>query len=103
MSSSLLHCSSSSMSLRGVVSEAGSGSKLDLVTTSATVGTAGTGGDFSLFEEEYQVQLALTLSASDLDEVEDLDSVQMKAKKRMSLLLACALTNYSKTFLHVEL
>ncbi|XP_072983153.1 probable serine/threonine-protein kinase SIS8 isoform X2 [Typha latifolia] len=45
----------------------------------------GGGGDFSLFEEEYQVQLALAISASDPDGLEDPDSVQMKAAKRMSL------------------
>lgn len=85
-SSSPASSSSSSVSSRGVVSEAGSGSKLDPVTASAAVGTAGTGGNFSLFEEEYQVQLALALSSSDPDGVEDLDSVQMKAAKRMSLV-----------------
>lgn len=41
--------------------------------------------DFSLFEEEYQVQLALAISASDPDGLEDADSVQIKAAKRMSL------------------
>ncbi|XP_042411882.1 probable serine/threonine-protein kinase SIS8 [Zingiber officinale] len=44
------------------------------------------GSDFSLFEEEYQVQLALAISASaDPDGLEDADSVQIKAAKRMSL------------------
>lgn len=43
------------------------------------------GPDFSLFEEEYQVQLALAISTSDPDGLEDADSVQIKAAKRMSL------------------
>lgn len=46
---------------------------------------ASAGPDFRLFEEEYQVQLALAISASDPDGLEDPDSVQMKAAKRMSL------------------
>lgn len=53
----------------------------------AAAEVAASGSDFSLFEEEYQVQLALALSASDNSGgVEDLDSVQMKAAKRMSLV-----------------
>ncbi|RWW28196.1 hypothetical protein GW17_00007350 [Ensete ventricosum] len=48
-------------------------------------GAAVAGSDFSLFEEEYQVQLALAISASDPDGLEDPDSVQIKAAKRMSL------------------
>ncbi|WOL09063.1 serine/threonine-protein kinase EDR1 isoform X1 [Canna indica] len=55
----------------------GSGSRSD--------GAALAGPDFSLFEEEYQVQLALAISASDPDGLEDPDSVQIKAAKRMSL------------------
>ncbi|CAL9125879.1 unnamed protein product [Musa acuminata var. zebrina] len=48
-------------------------------------GAAVAGSDFSLFEEEYHVQLALAISASDPDGLEDPDSVQIKAAKRMSL------------------
>lgn len=77
----------SSVSSRGAVSDAGSGARLE---ASAAAGPSGGGSNFTLFEEEYQVQLALALSASDPDGVEDLDSVQMKAAKRMSLVSSAA-------------
>ncbi|XP_042452182.1 probable serine/threonine-protein kinase SIS8 [Zingiber officinale] len=48
-------------------------------------GAAIAGPDYSLFEEEYQVQLALAISTSDPDGLEDADSVQIKAAKRMSM------------------
>ncbi|KAJ4957448.1 hypothetical protein NE237_024559 [Protea cynaroides] len=41
--------------------------------------------DFSFFEDEFQVQLALAISASDPDAREDPEAVQIKAAKRMSL------------------
>ncbi|XP_008793254.2 probable serine/threonine-protein kinase SIS8 isoform X2 [Phoenix dactylifera] len=76
--------SSSSSSSRRSVQEAaeprGIGPRCD-----GPPAAAAAGGDFSLFEEEYQVQLALAISASDPDGLEDPDSVQIKAAKRMSL------------------
>ncbi|XP_010925411.1 serine/threonine-protein kinase EDR1 isoform X2 [Elaeis guineensis] len=76
--------SSSSSSSRERVQEAveqrGVGSRCD-----GPPAPAAGGGDFSLFEEEYQVQLALAISASDPDGLEDPDSVQINAAKRMSL------------------
>ncbi|KAK8914622.1 Serine/threonine-protein kinase EDR1 [Platanthera zijinensis] len=56
----------------------------------AATAPAGGGGDFSLLEEEYQVQLALAISASDPYGIDDLDSVQIKAAKQMSLETAAA-------------
>ncbi|XP_010262154.1 PREDICTED: serine/threonine-protein kinase EDR1 isoform X2 [Nelumbo nucifera] len=41
--------------------------------------------DFNFFEEEFQVQLALAISASDPDAREDPESAQIKAAKRISL------------------
>ncbi|XP_010242197.1 PREDICTED: serine/threonine-protein kinase EDR1-like [Nelumbo nucifera] len=41
--------------------------------------------DFNFFEEEFQVQLALAISASDHSSREDQESAQIKAAKRMSL------------------
>ncbi|KAK9273449.1 hypothetical protein L1049_018259 [Liquidambar formosana] len=41
--------------------------------------------DFNFLEEEFQVQLALAISASDPDAREDPESVQIKAAKQMSL------------------
>ncbi|OVA08444.1 Protein kinase domain [Macleaya cordata] len=41
--------------------------------------------DFNFFEEEFQVQLALAISASDPDAREDPELVQIKAAQRMSL------------------
>ncbi|XP_042501495.1 serine/threonine-protein kinase EDR1 [Macadamia integrifolia] len=41
--------------------------------------------DFSFFEDEFQVQLALAISASDPDARQDQEAVQIKAAKRMSL------------------
>lgn len=48
-------------------------------TTTADDGSA----DFNFFEEEFQVQLALAISAS--DDRDDPESKQIKAAKRMSL------------------
>ncbi|KAL5769066.1 hypothetical protein ACOSP7_015622 [Xanthoceras sorbifolium] len=44
-----------------------------------------TGVDFNLLEEEFQVQLALAISASDPDVREEAESAQIDAAKRMSL------------------
>ncbi|KAI9191595.1 hypothetical protein LWI28_010557 [Acer negundo] len=44
-----------------------------------------TGVDFSMLEEEFQVQLALAISASDPDAREEVESAQIDAAKRMSL------------------
>lgn len=41
--------------------------------------------DFNLLEEEFQVQLALAISASDPDTREDAESAQIDAAKRISL------------------
>ncbi|CAM8886812.1 unnamed protein product [Rhodiola kirilowii] len=41
--------------------------------------------EFSILEEEFQVQLALAISASDPNEFTDPESLQIKAAKRMSL------------------
>lgn len=54
----------------------------------ATVSTSGGGDnsvDFNFFEEEFQVQLALAISASDPDGREDPESVQINAAKQLSL------------------
>lgn len=79
-SSSSTSSSSSRERVQEAVEPRGIGSRCD----GPPVAVAG-GGDFSLFEEEYQVQLALAISASDPDGLEDPDSVQIKAAKRMSL------------------
>ncbi|PIA64364.1 hypothetical protein AQUCO_00100088v1 [Aquilegia coerulea] len=42
--------------------------------------------DFNFFEEEFQVQLALAISASDPDGREDPETVQIKAAKQLSLV-----------------
>ncbi|PKA63645.1 Serine/threonine-protein kinase EDR1 [Apostasia shenzhenica] len=67
----------------------GGGSRSEATSTAVCAGGGG-GGDFSLLEEEYQVQLALAISASDPNGIDDLDSVQMKAAKQMSLESAAA-------------
>ncbi|CAN6457160.1 unnamed protein product [Victoria cruziana] len=41
--------------------------------------------NFNLLEEEYQVQLALAISASDSNAAEDPEAIQIKAAKRISL------------------
>ncbi|KAJ4837979.1 hypothetical protein Tsubulata_037847 [Turnera subulata] len=48
-------------------------------------GTGDGGSDFSLWEEEYQMQLALAISASDPDGRKDPESAQIDAAKRISL------------------
>ena len=42
-------------------------------------------GNFNYYEEEYQVQLALALSMSSQNEVDDPESFQIRAAKRISL------------------
>lgn len=63
-----------------------SGSRSEAASTPAGPG----GSDFSLLEEEYQVQLALAISATDPHGIDDLESVQIKAAKHMSLETAAA-------------
>uniref|UniRef100_A0A2P2L9X1 non-specific serine/threonine protein kinase n=1 Tax=Rhizophora mucronata TaxID=61149 RepID=A0A2P2L9X1_RHIMU len=48
-------------------------------------GDGATGLDFNFLEEEFQVQLALAISASDPDGREDPESAQIDAAKRISL------------------
>lgn len=53
--------------------------------------TAADGGvDFNLLEEEFQMQMALAISASDPDAREDPETAQINAAKRISL--GCAAT-----------
>lgn len=60
-------------------------------------GTASVGGDtgvdFSLMEEEFQMQLALAISASDPDVRKDPDSAQIDAAKQMSLGCEASITD----------
>ncbi|XP_020693569.1 probable serine/threonine-protein kinase SIS8 isoform X1 [Dendrobium catenatum] len=63
-----------------------SGSRSEAASTPVGAG----GSDFSLLEEEYQVQLALAISASGPHGTDDIDSVQIKAAKQMSLDTAAA-------------
>jgi sterile alpha motif and leucine zipper-containing kinase AZK len=51
----------------------------------AISGTDSTGIDFNLLEEEFQMQLALAISASDPDSIQDAESAQIDAAKRISL------------------
>lgn len=46
---------------------------------------AGAGMDFNFLEEEFQVQLALAISASDPDTRQDPETAQIDAAKRISL------------------
>ncbi|KAH0466978.1 hypothetical protein IEQ34_004216 [Dendrobium chrysotoxum] len=63
-----------------------SGSRSEAASTPVGAG----GSDFSLLEEEYQVHLALAISASGPHGTDDIDSVQIKAAKQMSLDTAAA-------------
>ncbi|KAJ7966433.1 Mitogen-activated protein kinase kinase kinase [Quillaja saponaria] len=54
--------------------------------------TVDKGVDFNLLEEEFQVQLALAISASDPDGRKDPDSAQIDAAKQMSLGCAASAT-----------
>ena len=51
------------------------------------------GIDFSLMEEEYQVQLAMAISVSDPDPRENADTAQLDAAKRISLGVKAPVTN----------
>lgn len=51
----------------------------------AAAGGGDKGVDFGLMEEEFQMQLALAISASDPDVRKDPDSAQIDAAKQMSL------------------
>ncbi|XP_074578072.1 putative serine/threonine-protein kinase SIS8 [Curcuma longa] len=79
--------SASASSSRATAQDAAPAEAVEVRDGSRSDGAAAiAGSDFSLFEEEYQVQLALAISASaDPDGLEDADSVQIKAAKRMSL------------------
>lgn len=82
-------------------------------SSSATMGGIGTvepvgdrsavdGGcaDFNFLEEEFQVQLALAISASDPDSREDPESAQIDAVKRISLGGSAAVTD-SRTLVDI--
>lgn len=58
------------------------------------------GVDFNLLEEEFQVQLALAISASDPDAREKVESAQIDAAKRMSL--GCRSASVTETDALVE-
>ncbi|XP_044464096.1 serine/threonine-protein kinase EDR1-like isoform X2 [Mangifera indica] len=63
--------------------------------------TEGEGGvDYNLLEEEYQVQLALAISASDPDVREEAESAQIDTAKRMSL--GCRSASVTETDAFVE-
>ncbi|XP_054797805.1 probable serine/threonine-protein kinase SIS8 [Prosopis cineraria] len=51
------------------------------------------GADFNLLEEEFQLQLALAISASDTDVRKDPESAQIDAAKQMSLGCAASVTD----------
>ena len=61
------------------------GSQGRIEGTSQTRLTAEEPGNFNYYEEEYQVQLALALSMSSQNEVDDPESFQIRAAKRISL------------------
>eukprot|EP01018_Ginkgo_biloba_P017163 Gb_40235 [translate_table: standard] len=54
-------------------------------STGTIGGEDGVTMDFNYFEEEYQVQLALAISASNTENRYDPESLQIKAAKRISL------------------
>lgn len=65
-----------------------------------TAGDGGSGGgvDYNLLEEEFQVQLALAISASDPDSRDDPDSAQIDAAKRISLGCPATVTDTQAPF-----
>ncbi|KAF9662321.1 hypothetical protein SADUNF_Sadunf18G0040800 [Salix dunnii] len=58
---------------------------VDRTAVEAISSTNSSGIDFNLLEEEFQVQLALAISASDPDSTLDAESAQIDAAKRISL------------------
>lgn len=56
-----------------------------VVDRTASGDVAGGCVDFNALEEEFQVQLAMAISASDPDSRQDTESAQIDAAKRMSL------------------
>ena len=54
--------------------------------------------DFNLLEEEFQMQLALVISASDLNGCKDPKSAQIDAVKQMSLGCAALVTDVEGLF-----
>ncbi|KAL3586830.1 hypothetical protein D5086_013697 [Populus alba] len=65
--------------------EAVESAAVDRTDVEAISGTDSTGIDFNLLEEEFQMQLALAISASDPDSIQDAESAQIDAAKRISL------------------
>ncbi|BFG18147.1 hypothetical protein CerSpe_044210 [Prunus speciosa] len=65
-----------------------------------TAGDGGSGGgvDYNFLEEEFQVQLALAISASDPDSRDDPDSAQIDAAKRISLGCPATVTDTQAPF-----
>ncbi|XP_015884450.3 probable serine/threonine-protein kinase SIS8 [Ziziphus jujuba] len=55
--------------------------------------SSGGGVDFNFLEEEFQVQLAMAISASDPDARDDPESAQIDAAKRISLGCSAAVTD----------
>lgn len=58
---------------------------VDSVERTTPVDTVDNSINFNFFEEEYQVQLALAISASDPNSRDDPESVQIKAAEQLSL------------------
>jgi sterile alpha motif and leucine zipper-containing kinase AZK len=58
---------------------------VDRTAVEAISSSNSSGIDFNLLEEEFQVQLALAISASDPDSTLDTESAQIDAAKRISL------------------
>ncbi|XP_068651712.1 probable serine/threonine-protein kinase SIS8 isoform X2 [Aristolochia californica] len=84
LSSSVGQASSSSSSVSPAVS-ANSGARMADGDAELRRNGVDEGVDFNFFEEEFQVQLALALSASDPDRRQDAETAQIDAVKRISL------------------
>uniref|UniRef100_A0A6N2L2G8 non-specific serine/threonine protein kinase n=1 Tax=Salix viminalis TaxID=40686 RepID=A0A6N2L2G8_SALVM len=65
--------------------EAVESAAVDRTDVEAISGTDSTANDFNSLEEEFQMQLALAISASDPDSTQDAESAQIDAAKRISL------------------
>ncbi|KAJ6382715.1 hypothetical protein OIU77_031196 [Salix suchowensis] len=65
--------------------EAVESAAVDRTDVEAISGTDSTVNDFNSLEEEFQMQLALAISASDPDSIQDAESAQIDAAKRISL------------------